>query len=388
MKKCLQKILFLLISLLPLLATGCWNRRELSDLAIVVGIAIDKAPGDEKSQVLTQIVKTNAVKNAGEGGGGEPYWNLHLEGKDLLQTLRSATHLSNRKLYIAHNQFVIFGREAAEAGLNDYLDYFLRDHETRYTVWLLVAEDKAADILETPSQMDPIPAMNINQLMGIQGANSQTPQSNIFDFVTAYESPHTCAVVPMIHLAQQGDEEEVRIAGGAVFRRDKMIGSLDETETRGLLWVKGHVTSGVLVVSLDQETVSTEILHARTKQKVHEAKDGHLVVDLEVHMEGTLDNITADLSITNPELYHSLQDQVGKVVRQEMEQAIQKAKMLQADIFALGEYVERHHPQLWTKLEDHWPEVFQNVEFRIDVNTYLTNTGMLTNPIREEKTLQ
>ncbi len=378
---------FILIQMVTM--TGCWNRRELTSMAIVVGVAIDQGEKKGTTDVVTQIVKPTVVKNAWEGGSGEnAYWNLHLSGTDLFQTLRSATHLTDRKLYIAHNQFVIFGRQVAEEGLDNYLDYFFRDHETRYTVWMMVADGKASDILDTPSQLELMPALNINKLLEVQGANSQTPRSNIFDFVTAYESSYTCAVMPIIRLEKvhgQHEKDDACISGGAVFRKDRMIGELDETETRGLLWAKNGVQSGVIAISLQGESASIEVLRSETKRKIHQAEDGHIVVKLSVHLEGTLDNVTTDVNVTDMKIYDTIRQKASKNVEDEIEQSINKAKELNADIYGLGEYLERHYPTLWKKLEDHWLEEFPKVEFQISVDSSIGNTGMLINPVEGEE---
>lgn len=52
---------------------------------------------------------------------------------------------------------------------------------------------------------------------------------------------------------QGGDKEgkmvlRLRAGGTAVFKKDKLVGWLDNAETRGLLWVLGKVQSGILVV--------------------------------------------------------------------------------------------------------------------------------------------
>ncbi|WMT41390.1 hypothetical protein RE628_02140 [Paenibacillus sp. D2_2] len=56
--------LFLLLMASTLL-TGCWNRRELNELAIAVGLGLDK-DGD-KYQVSIQVVNPSEVSN-GKGG--------------------------------------------------------------------------------------------------------------------------------------------------------------------------------------------------------------------------------------------------------------------------------------------------------------------------------
>ena len=165
------------------------TKRELNSLAVILGIAIDELNEEqegnfenfgeqsEKLLVTTQVVRNIAVSQnsssseggspggGGEGDLGKPYWNVRCEGANLLETLRSAVHVTNRRLYIAQNQVVIFSKEVAEKGIVKYLDYFFRDHESRYDVDLIVAEENAGEILSVESHLESLPAQDLEKLI-------------------------------------------------------------------------------------------------------------------------------------------------------------------------------------------------------------------------------
>lgn len=66
MKKCLQLILSFAV-LLPLL-TGCWDRQELNELGIMLGLGVDK-DGD-MIKVSAQVVVPNEVSSKSGGVKG------------------------------------------------------------------------------------------------------------------------------------------------------------------------------------------------------------------------------------------------------------------------------------------------------------------------------
>ena len=131
-----KKILCLLTAVVTvfMFCSGCsikGSKRNLTSLAIVIGLAIDKSDGenqgfetfgDEKEKILmtAQIVRNDSVgqqASTGQGSGssekgdiGKPYWNVESVGANLLETIRSATHVTNRSLYLAQNQVVIINR--------------------------------------------------------------------------------------------------------------------------------------------------------------------------------------------------------------------------------------------------------------------------------------
>lgn len=148
MKKHIGLLFKILICIFMILSTtGCWNRRELDTLGIVMGIGIDKTKEPGKVQLTAQIVKPGEIKAPKKEGGGsgsdKAYWNIKSTGDTVFSAVRGFTHESSRKLFFPHNQVMIFSRDIAEEGVQKYVDFFVRDPEIRFTVWVLVSKGTA-----------------------------------------------------------------------------------------------------------------------------------------------------------------------------------------------------------------------------------------------------
>ncbi|MDD4145987.1 MAG: Ger(x)C family spore germination protein, partial [Clostridia bacterium] len=188
-------LLFLLFSII--VVTGCWDRRELDSLGIVLGTGIDKGKEDPTQvQITVQIVKPGEIKGpsgGGNGGGGKgkPYLNVMNSGEAVFDTIREFTHVVNRRLYFSHNQILIIGQEAAEAGVGKYLDLFFRDPEPRLNTWVIVARGKADEALETNAELEQVPALNIAQLIEARAATSEASAVDLHDFMTCLMSKTT-----------------------------------------------------------------------------------------------------------------------------------------------------------------------------------------------------
>ena len=92
----------ILISLIPLIfLTGCYNYRELNELAIVSAIEIDKI--DDEFHVTTQIVNaTNQNKAASTNQTA--FIIYESTGKTLQEAFRNVIKQSSRKIYGMHLQ--------------------------------------------------------------------------------------------------------------------------------------------------------------------------------------------------------------------------------------------------------------------------------------------
>ncbi|WHH58631.1 Ger(x)C family spore germination protein [Petroclostridium sp. X23] len=373
-------IYMLFISIL----TGCWSRHELDEFSIVAGMGIDKSEEDGEIQLTAQIVKPRALK-PGEGSSSpeDAYFNIESTGDTVFTAVREFTHGATRKLYFPHNQVIIFSRNTAEEGVQKYIDFFVRDPETRLTVWILVAKDKADELLEIKSELELIPALEISDLVEAQKATSQSSIVKLQHFITRLLSKTTSPVAPLIEVS--GKEKKAFVSGTAVFKKDKLTGELDKTETRGLLWVIGEIKSGIIDVDCPGGgKASLEIIRASSKI-TPKIKDGRIHMKIEIKEEGNLGSQSCLEDLTLPPKVDFLEKEKEAVIRSEVMAALKKARKLNTDIFGFGEAVHQKYRKEWKELEDRWDEVFPNIEVEVIVEAKLRRTGRITRPASTEK---
>lgn len=382
-----QGFIIVLCFVLILNTVGCWNRRELNTLAIVMGLGIDKAQEPGEMQLTAQIVKPGELKSKGDTSpSGKAYWNIQNSGDTLFNTLRGFTHEANRKLYFPHIQVLIFGRDLAAEGVQEQIDFFARDQETRLDIWVLVSEDKASEVLDIPSELEKIPAMNISKLVEAQPATSQTCMVKLDQFISHLMNKTTSSFAPLIKVSGEGQEKSVLIEGTAVFKRDKLIGELNKTETRGLLWIIDEVKSGIIDVDRSEEDskVSLEILRSKTKI-TPEIIDNKIYITIAIKEEGTIGSQYYPEDLTTPEKIKTLEEKQSAVIQEEVEMAITKVKELNSDIFGFGDAVHQRYRDEWKELEANWDEIFPDIEVEVTVESKLRRSGRITSPPIPEK---
>lgn len=206
-------ICILLIVIITVSLSGCWDKRELSELAVVMGIALDVGSG-ENGEMLTICAQiANPVSSGGSSGSGgaaeQTYNNFSGSGGSVFEILRGMTHKSSRRLYNSHNQVILFSRELAETqGLGEIIDFFLRDNEIRYNILIAVTEGKAADTLDVTPEYENIPAREIEELIRNQTANSESATCTLLNFVQCGLTAGKAALVPLIKLVESSGSGE------------------------------------------------------------------------------------------------------------------------------------------------------------------------------------
>ncbi|MCR4431601.1 MAG: Ger(x)C family spore germination protein [Tepidanaerobacteraceae bacterium] len=388
----MKKNLILLCIILAVLlnSSGCWNQRELNTIAIAAGIGIDveKSGTHKKIKLTAQIVRPARLSaSSGEQKGGSSSQVLVLDstGDTVFDAVRNFTMLSSRKLFFPHNQVIVIGEEAARDGVRPLLDFFVRDHENRGRVWLLVCRGKAGDILRAKAGQEEIPALGIAQLEEAGAAASRTRPMRLHEFVNNLLSKTTSPAVSNIELVKQEDKKAVKLSGSAFFKDGKLAGFLDETESRGLLWVEGKVKSGIIAVSSPDsgEKLSLEIIRATSKVIPH-LKDGSVSVDVVIKEEGNLGDEMCGYDITSPVKLSIIEKRQSEVIKKEVEAAIKKARECKADIFGFGEAVQKKYPVEWKSMERDWQEIFPEIEIKVAIQAKIRRVGMTVKPLEPE----
>src|SRR5690625_2951278 len=136
----------MLISVLNL--TGCWDRRELDELAIVLSMAIDAGEKDGDLLISYKIVNP-AGGNQGDGGSDESsgagqmqsFFILSGQGSSIVDANREIQLRLSRQLFFSQVQVILFGEELARQGVGPLLDHLERDGQLRRTMWIGVVEE-------------------------------------------------------------------------------------------------------------------------------------------------------------------------------------------------------------------------------------------------------
>jgi spore germination protein KC len=98
---------------MQIFVTGCWSRHELNDLAIAVGIGIDKI-GD-RYQISAQVVLPSQIAGS-KGGSPQAPVNLYkATGSTVYEALRKITTISPRKIYISHLRILVLGEDSVKS---------------------------------------------------------------------------------------------------------------------------------------------------------------------------------------------------------------------------------------------------------------------------------
>ncbi len=390
MKKYINILVKIIVCILMVLnLTSCWDGHELNKLAIVMGVGIDKGKGTDVVDVTAQVAKVLDIKSApksssgGDSGGDSGFLNLRQQGKSVSDAIKNMNRKINRKLFFSHNQVIILGKYAAESGIAKYIDFFLRYRENRLLVWVIVANGTASEILDIKPELETTSGRSIGELISNQEEDtSLMPAVELKDFASRLMSKTTAPIAPIIEVSKEDKKKTVYLSETAVFKKDKMVGTLDKKETRGLLWGINKVKDGVVTVSIPGEKDKVDIETIRVSSKItSEIKNNKPKIKIEIKQEGDLQEQTSSEDLANPKAFAILEKAEEDIIKEEVISSLKKARELNADTFGFGDIIYQHYPKQWSKMEANWDKIFQKIPIDVSVDAKLNRTGRITKPI-------
>ncbi|WP_019849205.1 Ger(x)C family spore germination protein [Desulfitobacterium sp. PCE1] len=384
MKKCLCLALCFLLPVNLLL--GCWDRNELSTLAIVQAIGIDMME-DGRISLSTQILKPGALKSGSE----KSIWVATSTGETLFDAVRNASLQTDRRLFFPHNKAIIISEETAKKGLVPLFDFLMRDVEVRDLTYVFVAKGKAVDILKGEHEQETNPSKAIENLAETSVLASILPKRYLIDLLSALENKTTSPILPGIKIHKENKDstftDMIVLDNTAVFKKDRLVGWFDPFEARGALWVLNEVKSATIVVEspLDEDkAVSLDVIKSIARLKP-EITDSILRMTIKVKVEGNLTEQMSSVNLTSPKNFAELEKRAAAIVEEEIMTAIVKAQKWGGDILKFGEEFHRKYPQEWTELEQDWDELFPEIEVKLDVSVQLNLIGLSSEPLNSER---
>lgn len=387
-----------------MLMSGCWSKKELTDLAFVSALGIDK--NEEGRYVGTfQVINPGNVAGGLQGGGsgqGPPVSVYSSSGDNLVEVSRRASTKISRRLYYAHtNLLVISDKLAKEEGLNNIFDALDRDPEFRVTATIVIAHDtKAADIVKALTPVDKISANKvIKTLKFTEKRWGHQLNANIQQVIKAFVSPGKEPVITgfilngnanqakkLENIQETSPEATLQADGLAVFKEGKLIDWLQGETARGTVWILDKIEATDINIGWEgkKEAIAYQMVRQKTKVSAH-MKNGQPAVSIDIRAEGDIGETTVSVDLTNPDILLSIEKSLEKEIKKEIHHAVQRAQKNKSDIFGFGEALHRSDPKAWKKLKYDWNDVhFPELKVDVKVNAFVRRTGLRNRPYLSE----
>ncbi|MCA1060243.1 Ger(x)C family spore germination protein [Rossellomorea aquimaris] len=386
-------MIFFIMMTVTVLLSGCWSKKELTDLAIVSAMGVDKTE-DGKYAMTLQIINPGNVAGGMHGSQSPPVSIYSATGDNLVEASRRASGKISRRLYYAHANLVVVGEKLArEEGVAKIIDAIDRDHEFRITTTMVIANSSTAeDLLRTLTPIDKIPANKILKALEFsQKKWGHSLKTSIQDVMKGLQSSDGATVVSGFRLVgdpkrasqldniQESEPESTLEASGiGILKKGKLVDWAYGQTARGTVWIKDEIQG--TDINIDWKEHKEAIAYQTIRQKTTvsgQMKNGQPHISVHTRVEGSIGEMNVPLDITDVKIISKMEKKLEKKIKGEIKQAIEQAQANKADVFGFDEVIRRAARDDWQKLKPMWNDVyFPELKVDITVETYIRRAGL------------
>jgi spore germination protein KC len=359
--------------------SSCWNYREINDMSIVSGVAIDKGGADGKYEVTVELIDIQQGKDI----------NMHskyitLSGNTMFEISRNMIALIGKKLYWSHSKSIIISEDIARDGISAILDWYSRDAETRTDAYILVSkENTAKEILKSKPVTENYTSFELSKLLKNEDTLSNVPVVDLWDILDTLAQDGLSTWLPTVKINKNNDDNILQVDGSAIFSKDKLIGCIDEDSTKNILFAKDKVNGGLLVLDKESESpITFEIFKNKTTIKPS-IENGNLQFNIYTDTTVSLDEIQSDYEFYTEEGKSELENELSDMLQKSIYSSIKRIQSeYGADILGFGAKLNENNPATWNDVKDDWDKTFKTLTISVNSKVNIKNSAVTSKPIK------
>ncbi|WP_160317141.1 Ger(x)C family spore germination protein [Oxobacter pfennigii] len=360
--------------------SGCWNYRELNDIDIAAGAAVDKNKDNNNYMVTVEIINAKG----GKDGSITPDI-MNMEGITIFDAIRNMIMRIGRRIYWGHSRVFIISQDIAREGVIDVIDFINRDAEARADTYLLISqEETAGELLKGKDKVHDTISFHIVDTMKSQKSIPSYAVVELWQFIKDLSAEGISATIPTAIMAKDKDSITPQVTGTAVFKKDKMIGWLDDTESRSMLFIKGKINSGLIIIPNIMENTNATLELSKVTTKVTPViKEGNLTMNIKVVIDAGIAEVQGDTDIISKDGRKKVIEVAEKTVKSQLESVIKKVQsQYKSDVFGFGSTVQRKMPNEWKAIKDDWGNIFADMDTNVSVKVEIKGSALASKPIK------
>lgn len=351
--------------------TGCFKGKiEINDTIVAVGSGMDI-----KGQDMIFSVQVALPESKNGSSNQEPFMVLSAPGKSFSESGRNLYLSSPRRPLWSLINTNIIGEDLARQDIALFTDFATRNRNIRLNANIFLAyQATAEEVLKVKVPLEKHSASALNRVIELQ-----ENQLGIYmpvktkEFLYKAGTPGIEPVLPQIIIEKKEGQESIKLEGTAVFKDRRLVGSLNEEESRGFRFLSSEPISGGLFLvpsPVEGRPVTLELSESICQSKA-ELGGSKIKILINIEAEGNFYEQNDEIDYLAIENIDKVEAAANDYIKSVVESCIYKAQELNSDIFGWGLNISQNNSAEWEKLQTDWSNIFSEVETEVNVDFIL-----------------
>lgn len=390
----MKRIKFLIL-LLPLLS-GCYNYRELNELGITTAVSIDYK--DNNFYVIAEVINPIKQQDA-SSSNNSPFVNYNSSSSSLQDAFRKVVLESPRQLYAAQLEIIVLSEEVVNNHLEEVLEYFARDPESRTEIKIIVAKtEDSTKAITLQTLLTSLSSSNIINSLDLQSkVLGMDYPVTLNELLNMYIDPYLEVVLPSMTLYgnyEIGDEKEnittsspkaiVKIDGSTITKDNKILGYLDLEESKILNLINGKLKETIIKMNYYDGYIIFEPNRIKVSREL-DIKNN--IIKINISGYSKTKEIQSNINVKDPKEVEKL----NKALNMELEKKITDTfnsirEKYGTDVFGFQELYYRTNYKYFKENCTNWYEdIYPKIKLEVKANVRLYEKGNTLGGLRYER---
>ena len=267
---------YILLIVITLFISSCYNYVEINNLVIISGIGIDYKDNEYKVSFETLYQDKNKPDSNYEKGIIKKS-----SGKTLADALENISLVLEKEPYFAHLKVLVISKDIANNHLSELCDYFLRNNDIRNIFSVVISDGSSPEeILSLSDDFYPVASEKIISLLESNTYSSYITKNKYFKNIASnYLSKEKNISLSSIKII----DNDLSLGDIIIFNDNKIVGSLNNDLSMALSLIDNNTTKALYTINCDKEKkITIKVYNSKTS---YDFKDSFFVINNNLNAE-------------------------------------------------------------------------------------------------------
>ncbi|MDY8095676.1 Ger(x)C family spore germination protein [Paenibacillus polymyxa] len=354
------------------LLTGCWDSREIDNLSIIQGVAIDTDQQDMLELTYQHLIAQKSRKNM--------YSNVTTFNKDSIQSAsrEQAKQVSRAPLYSFIRLILISDQAIQKTRIDQLLDTFTRSYKPSRKSLVMIVKGNAKEALNKIGKHKEIPSIDLEALAKNSDFNSKIPYRITLGEMSTHISQGADFLIQCLESNDGNHFSGAALVSG---KTKKFAYWLDEEDVIGINWMLGK-TKGSIIKVEDPKTkqhMVFEVEDAHSKLIPHlNGQDLSFTVRIKTDIKLNENSVTS-VDFLKESFIRTAKEAAQDEIKQTISQSLNTLqKEMRADVVGFGTKVKVNYPAYWDRVKENWQNTFSQIPIDVQAEIQIERTGAYT----------
>lgn len=260
------------VLLFPLIASGCWDSKDINEKLIITAIAFDI----KEDEIIYYIELAEINKAQGDMGGSRAkFTSIKAHGKTLSEAKKNLDEKLNRPLYFSGVRAVIFTENFANQYLVEYLYRFRADENYRKKIQTVITTDDPETMFTTIQEKEASVGFAVEGLIESLDESGKSFSRTTMRLIENVSSDYTGILMSCVELKEKG----IALTGYSVIDNNKITGFIPVEESKGVVFLKADKPKLTYAVPYNDMNLTINV-ELKKRKITASYKDGQIGFDI------------------------------------------------------------------------------------------------------------